>query len=353
MKTYRYNSLKWFAAVVMSLLTCHLSQAQTNILRIPEVAAPAGKTISMPVELENTSEIVAVQFDVAVPYNLTSENPVTLNQSRMNGHEVTTRLMSSYYSNINGITYKRYRFMVYSSDNAAIQGSSGNLLTLQFELPDNLTNGQQLPINIVGTPILSDRNGQNVLTAQQNGNVTIEVVPRPDLVPTHAQVAQTLASPGDELDFTWTVENTGDSITGAGWTEKVFLENERGTRTYVGTTAYEGQLDKGTSVNRSAKFRIDDYPGISGNCRAVVQILPAANCGEIPMNQNNNTAAGTSYSLRVKKFLVLTPYKNKIPENSTSHYNCELRRTGDLGQTETFKVETENPITVKLDIAAK
>ena len=343
MKTYRYNSLKWFAAVVMSLLTCHLSQAQTNILRIPEVAAPAGKTISMPVELENTSEIVAVQFDVAVPYNLTSENPVMLNQSRMNGHEVTTRLMSSYYSNINGITYKRYRFMVYSSDNAAIQGSSGNLLTLQFELPDNLTNGQQLPINIVGTPILSDRNGQNVLTAQQNGNVTIEVVPRPDLVPTHAHVAQTLASPGDELDFTWTVENTGDSITGAGWTEKVFLENERGTRAYVGTTAYEGQLDKGASVNRSAKFRLDDYPGISGNCRAVVQILPAANCGEIPMNQNNNTAAGTSYSLRVKKFLVLTPYKNKIPENSTSRYNCELRRTGDLGQTETFKVETESP----------
>lgn len=336
--------MKLMSVLLLSLVVSQFALAQNNILRIPEVTAPAGKTIAMPIELENTSEIVAAQFEFILP-NYFTIDPVELNASRANGHEVSVRKVSSYQTYLNGTQYALYRIMVYSADNTALKGTSGNLLTLTLTLPDDFDNGAEIPIKFYNTNrlILSDREGQNVVTSWQDGKIIIEVVPRPDLKPSDVKVKQTLANPGDELEFTWKVQNVGDSITGAGWTEKLFLENETNkTRVFIGTTAYEGQLPKGASVDRSVTLQLDQYPGISGNCRPVVQILPSANCGEIPMSQSNNTAEGANYSLRVKKYLVLTPYKNKIPENSTSRYSCELRRTGDLGVTESFKVSTES-----------
>ena len=334
-------------------------QAQTNELSIGNVNFPAGKTAIIPIELTNQSDICGVQFEIGLPYQLStvvdeetgvSKLPFYLNQSRASGCDLSVRALSSsttymYYNGGTSVNKYVYRVIITSVDNTPIKGSSGTLLTIEMPLPETLENGAQLWSMFRDNKIiLSDRAGNQVAssTVGTYGIITVEVIPRPDLVPSNITVAQALASPGDQLDFSWKVENIGDTATSAGWTEKLFLENENKTRVYVGTTSYDGTLDMGASVERSFAVNLDEYPGISGNCRPVVQILPAAGCGEIPLNQGNNTATGKNYSLMVKKYLILTPYKNVIPEKGTGTYNCELRRTGDLSTAQTFKVTTRD-----------
>ena len=332
--------------------------AQTNELSIGDVTFPAGKTAVIPIELNNQSDICGVQFEIGLPYQLStvtdeetggSKLPFYLNRSRTNGFDMSVRSMGNtnmYYNDGANREYKYvYRVIITNVDNSPIVGSSGTLLTISMPLPETLANGAQLVSALRDNKIiLSDREGNQVATSTTGttGTVTVEVIPRPDLVPTNVTVSQTLANPGDQLDFAWKVVNQGDSATGAGWTEKLYLENENRTRVYVGTTAYEGTLEAGANVSRQFSVNLDEYPGISGNCRPVVQIVPAANCNEIPLNQANNTAYGSGYSLRVQKYLVLTPYKNLIPEKSSSYFRCELRRTGDLSEAQTFSVTTRD-----------
>ena len=47
--------------------------AQSNVLRVASVSYPAGKTLALPVELDNSSDITGVQFDISVPYALATD----------------------------------------------------------------------------------------------------------------------------------------------------------------------------------------------------------------------------------------------------------------------------------------
>ena len=61
--------------------------------------------------------------------------------------------------------------------------------------------------------------------------------------------------------------------TGAGWSERLNMENDNtGKRTYMGTAAYEGSLAPNAAVECSVSYALSDYPGISGLCRPVVVI---------------------------------------------------------------------------------
>ena len=44
--------------------------AQTNVLRVQSEKYPAGKTLSLPVVMDNQSDIVGVQFDISLPFEL-------------------------------------------------------------------------------------------------------------------------------------------------------------------------------------------------------------------------------------------------------------------------------------------
>lgn len=346
--------MRYMRTILSAVFLCTVTTllAQTNVLRVPEVTYPAGKTLGLPIELENASDIVGVQFDLSVPYELATDEAeaiiVTLAKNRVGNHKVTCRKTSTQWrdpSTHGGVSeYHIYRFMVYSEDNSKLTGSTGPLLTVELPLPEDIVNGTVFPVYLLDKGvILSNREKENVLTSQQGGHITIEAVPHPDLLPADVKATQTIADPKGEVNFSWKVGNIGDLATGAGWTERIYLESQAsGSRVYVGTAAYEGTLAAGGSVERSATITLDDYPGISGMCRPVVQIVPAAGCGEISLNQANNTAMGGGYSLRVNKYLVLTANKNVIPKNATGGYYCELRRTGDLTDAQVFSITSSD-----------
>ena len=343
--------LRTILSAVFLCLAAMLS-AQTNVLRVPEVVYPSGKTLSLPVELENASNIVGVQFDLSLPYEIGTDESgalaVAASKTRAAAHRLTCEKTGTTWRNATshgGInTYHNYRVVLYSETNANILGSSGTLVTVEVPLPEDLANGTVYPVYLVDkSVVLSNRQMENVLTQQQDGSITIATVERPDLEPSNVKVQQTFIDPKGKLDFSWKVSNIGEKATEAGWTERLYLESKTtGARVYIGTTAYENTLAKGSSVERSVQLTLDDYPGISGMVRPVVQVVPAAGCGEISLNQGNNTAVGASYSLRVNKYLLLTANKNVIPKNSTNGYYCEVRRTGDVTEAQAFSVTSSD-----------
>ena len=84
--------------------------------------------------------------------------------------------------NVN-LQYHNYRIMVYSDQNQLILDNEGKLLTLQIPLSGELPNESQLPVVLIDkSVVLSDLQKQNVVTGQKNGLITVEEIPRPDLI---------------------------------------------------------------------------------------------------------------------------------------------------------------------------
>ena len=83
----------------MAALLClvAIAQAQTNVLRVESVETPAGKTLTLPVVMEDQSDVTGVQFDISVPYQLATDDEhkvvVNLSKTRVNGHTIQTRDM--------------------------------------------------------------------------------------------------------------------------------------------------------------------------------------------------------------------------------------------------------------------
>lgn len=308
-----------------------------NVVSIPtDLTCSPGKTIAVPVLLENTGDVVAVQFDVHLSYALATGDSIV--KSRMIDHSLLQRNLG-YYS---GTGKYRYRYFLYSDRNTKVLGTAGAVMYFNVPLPEDLANDTKIQIDLKNI-VISDRNGKNIADATTGqGIITVSIAPHPDILPVNPTITETLAEPGDDLHIRFQVKNQGELATGAGWTEKYWLEDEDGNRVFVGQSAFEGTLDAQSSVERSATITLSELPGVNGDLRPVVTLYPAADCGEIAVDKNNNTAVGKDYSLYVKKYLYVTAYARPIPENSGSNYACEVRRTGNVSEAQTFSVTAQD-----------
>ena len=87
--------IKFYLLAVCLWLLAIGGLAQTNVLRVESMKYPAGKTLSLPVALENQSDITGVQFDISVPFELIANAdgllPVTLAKNRAPYHQLAVR----------------------------------------------------------------------------------------------------------------------------------------------------------------------------------------------------------------------------------------------------------------------
>ena len=168
------------------------SMAQTNVLRVQSMNYPAGKTLSLPVIMENQSDITGVQFDISVPFELVADAdgqlPITLAKNRAPYHQLAVRDRGTEWRGAGGHGgvnyYHVYRVIIYSDKNDLLLDNQGTLVTLDIPLSPDADNGTTFPVYLLDNSVtLSDRQKQNVLTSQENGTITIEEIPRPDLQP--------------------------------------------------------------------------------------------------------------------------------------------------------------------------
>lgn len=307
-----------------------VAQQVTNKIYIPEVECGRGKTINVAVALNNDSEIVALQFNLRRPsYSTLVSNSWELTD-RKSDHVLSVRRSG-----------KDYLFVVYSPTNSPLRGNSGNIINFSMKIPENWEVGNKYPFEMT-EPILSIRNGDNVLTSSDPGALLVIEDPRPDVAVSDVKVDKSSYAPGEKIQVSWMVKNEGDKETGGGWSEQVSLVSDNGEEIYLGKVYYESILGIGGTISRQAEFTISDLLGIDGTVKAKVKLVPGANLGELTAALGNNTAQSEAGCTIAKKLRVELPTV-AIEENNTSLIRCKLYRSGSWVSEQTFTLRTDKP----------
>lgn len=338
--------MRYFRLAFLCLVCCVFNAALSaqNVLRVDTLRYPAGKTVTLPVVLENQSDIAGVQFDISVPYELktdtTGQVAIELSKTRTTTHEVAVRDRGRTWRSITkptggeSILYYNYRIVVYSSDNALVVDNQGELLSMQFDLAGDLPNTTILPIYLSNV-VMGDQTQQNVAGNPVNGAVVIEEIPRPDLTIADVSVNKTSVGPGETLDVAWHVRNIGLLATAAGWTEQITLVSLSGTsRKVLATSYYDGTLAVGSEVSRQTSVTLPALLGIDGAARVEVEVVPYESAGEHPSDQDNNTALSSNIS--VKKQLYLEMSRERVNEGSNQRIQFKLSRSGRWNNAYSF-----------------
>lgn len=299
--------------------------AQKNTLEIPDVTVAQGKSISLPVNMENSADIVAVQFTMTTADGVTFSTETARTTERADGHSLTMR----------PIGVNKYMVMIFSSQNRAFIGRTGSIMTVVLNTSSSLKEGDKIPVTLSDV-IIGEKSGKNLATGFTSGSVNI--AKSPDLEVSQVETKATNLLPYNKISVNWQVSNIGGLSTEAGWSEQVFAESADGKFSkLLGTIDYDQKLAAGGTISRTAEFDTPMELGISDNARIRVKVRPYSNTGE-PSWMLANNEASTSGTLQTANMLFINPAAAHIEEASAQNVRLMLIRSGSTAQAETFKL---------------
>lgn len=299
--------------------------AQKNTLEIPDVTVAQGKSISLPVNMENSADIVAVQFTMTMADGVTFSTETARTTERADGHSLTMR----------PIGVNKYMVMIFSSQNRAFIGRTGSIMTVVLNTSSSLKEGDKIPITLSDV-IIGEKSGKNLATGFTSGSVNI--AKSPDLEVSQVETKATNLLPYNKISVNWQVSNIGGLSTEAGWSEQVFAESADGKFSkLLGTIDYDQKLAAGGTISRTAEFDTPMELGISDNARIRVKVRPYSNTGEPSWMLANNEAT-TSGTLQTANMLFINPAAAHIEEANAQNVRLMLIRSGSTAQAETFKL---------------
>lgn len=299
--------------------------AQKNTLEIPDVTVAQGKSISLPVNMENSADIVAVQFTMTTADGVTFSTETARTTERADGHSLTMRPIGE----------NKYMVMIFSSQNRAFIGRTGSIMTVVLNTSSSLKEGDKIPVTLSDV-IIGEKSGKNLATGFTSGSVNI--AKSPDLEVSQVETKATNLLPYNKISVNWQVSNIGGLSTEAGWSEQVFAESADGKFSkLLGTIDYGQKLAAGGTISRTAEFDTPMELGISDNARIRVKVRPYSNTGEPSWMLVNNEAT-TSGTLQTANMLFINPAAAHIEEASAQNVRLMLIRSGSTAQAETFKL---------------
>ena len=299
--------------------------AQKNTLEIPDVTVAQGKSISLPVNMENSADIVAVQFTMTSADGITFSTETARTTERADGHSLTMR----------PIGVNKYMVMIFSSQNRPFIGRTGSIMTVVLNTSSSLKEGDKIPITLSDV-IIGEKSGKNLATGFTSGSVNI--AKSPDLEVSQVETKATNLLPYNKISVNWQVSNIGGLSTEAGWSEQVFAESADGKFSkLLGTIDYDQKLAAGGTISRTAEFDTPMELGISDNARIRVKVRPYSNTGEPSWMLANNEAT-TSGTLQTANMLFINPAAAHIEEASAQNVRLMLIRSGSTAQAETFRL---------------
>ena len=319
------NRRRLLAPALLLLLSVYTASAQNNTLTVPDVTVEQGKSISLPVNIDNTADVVAVQFTITVPDGITLDASSAALSARSDGHTLSMRKTAA----------NRYMAMVYSSENKSLSGRSGKLVSVTLSADKSLAEGTVLPLQLSDV-VIGGIDGANLATGFSAGSVTIAKSPDLQVSSVRTNVAQVL--PGSTLSVSWQVGNIGGLPAKAGWSEQIFLESADGTSKLLGTVYTTDGLAAGGILSRSADIEIPAVLGIDGSAKVCVRLVADADCGEPSWLQANNVAVSES-DVAVGKLLELIPASAAVDEASAKTVRFRLTRSGSVSDSQNFGVD--------------
>ena len=300
---------------------------QVNRLYLQDVNAIKGKTVSLPVFMENTSsKIVAMQFDVGVPYNVSiNTGQGVMAESRYVDHVARVDYCPESYSGYSNLQF--FRVMVFSPSNTPFKANDGQVLTLEMPLSESIEEEVDYQL-VLANVVLGDPQGNNLAT-DFSGSV-LRVLPTPDFEVSDVSVSSSSIQPGDEVEVSWKVTNMGNTASTGGWSESVYFVSRTGEEVCIGTFNCENNsLSPEAVENRTKQITIPQYLGIDGNVNLRVDLTPNSDSGESHGYRANNTASTSGYGISVDKKLYLTLPEGVIDEGTDNQISCSIGRSGN------------------------
>ena len=256
MKIRRYITMMLF-------LLMYITATAQNNLSVGKLTGGQGKDVLIPISLENTDEVVALQFDLQLPFDRSSRTAPTLSQSRINEHTVSVRNLGNH----------KYRVVVVNMSNRPLSGNAGTIINFPMAVPTGLDPGTEYVVSLSDV-IITNRKGDNIQgNSNVNGSYTVQREDAPDLATTDVNISESTLVPGKPVTVSWKVSNVGNADTRSGWTERVYLvSTETEEVVHVGNTYFSNTLLKGGYITRNATFSLSQTVGLEGDVTAKVVV---------------------------------------------------------------------------------
>ncbi len=318
-------------SLILSFCATALAQ-EVNKLSIGDISCMKSVSVDMPFYLENTNpNIVAVQFQVTVPQDVsinTRSESAKMDYTRAANHQIRISSLGSH----------TYNVMVLSPNNTPFRANKGKIFSLETAVASGaaLTEGETYPISISNV-VISDSLGNNVMTAYNNGSITLE--PCPDFTVSNIAITSGDVMPDGTMSLSWTINNIGSRDSQGGWREVInFISDVTGESLNITTMHYTAPLASGQQVNRTADIAVPRVPGFDGNFHVQIMVVPNSDSGESMEYQTNNTSlSADSYRMLKRLYLTLSYSGDDLvePEGTMNNY-CYLERSGFRTADETF-----------------
>ena len=323
---------------MMLFLLMYITAMAQNNLSVGKLTGGQGKDVLIPISLENTDEVVALQFDLQLPFDRSSRTAPTLSQSRINEHTVSVRNLGNH----------KYRVVVVNMSNRPLSGNAGTIINFPMAVPTGLDPGTEYAVSLSDV-IITNRKGDNIQgDSNVNGSYTVQRENAPDLATTDVNITESTLVPGNSVTVTWKVSNVGNADTRSGWTERVYLvSTETEEAVHVGNTYFSNTLLQGGYITRKATFNLSQTVGLEGEVTAKVVVEPNSGCGEYNADRANNTANGGTAEL--EKHIFLTAPEQSVKEGQSMRLT--LKRSGDRSMDETFSITSSLPDHAKVPAA--
>lgn len=301
----------------------HLYGVRMNVI--------AGQSVSYPVYMENTTDVTGYSIDVQFPAGFTVDAHNSSLTMRASGHVLEVQSLGD----------NAFRFFVRGTE--TFKGVNGKVLEVPVNVPDTVTVGNSFDVKLAKGVIFKADGSQTPVTVR-SGSLKVQLSPdelpdSPDFVVADIHTTATEAMPGDTIHVAWKIRNAGNLSATGGWSERVSLVSESGKKITLGTFYYEtDELVIDGTVSREADITLSSLLGIEGKVKVSVTVIPYSYSGEAMEFQKNNTSETSAYVLTVGKQLYLTLPETALTEGDATTVRCQLSRSGNWTETETFKL---------------
>ena len=318
--------------LLLTLVLLPLGTMAQNLLRVADFTAAADKETFVPIYLDNSTDVVGMQFDITLPYAKSSKNKETLIDERSDGHSISIRKLSD----------TKYTVVVMSMQNRPLRGSGGLVVRFPMKVAANAQADDTMPVTLTDI-VLTGRNGSNVASKTiSEATFTVLRTPTPDFVVDEdlkISGAEETLVPGGQMRLEFTVLNQGNGDSKNGWSEKIYLEDLTGQRTYITAQKYGNTLPAGESMWRSYEVTLPQALHLEGTVHAVVELVALNANEELIADQGNNIHLSAN-TKELEKRLFLSKDRLLLKEGNQS--SVTLTRSGDWTMAETFNLSELN-----------
>ena len=191
--------LSTLGAVAQAQNTVSIGSAEMEYLSL-------GETVGLPVTMDNTDDIVAVELTVQLPQgSRINADGCQLTAARANGHQISAACIDG-NNNI-------YKVTAFSASNKPFKGTNGQIMTIDVVTSPNWLDGRTYSVTVTKA-LLCKNNGDNVCTKYESGAIVVPVTPHADIAFDVTGIVTTVKK-GTTGNYNLQITNNGNASTGA------------------------------------------------------------------------------------------------------------------------------------------